>query len=370
MVALDSLCGYENNARTHSPAQIEQIAASIREFGWTVPIIADENYGVVAGHGRIEAAKLLGMDKVEVIRKSGWTEDQKRAYVIADNKLALNAGWDTDILLGELDLLTTSGFDMSLTGFDQWETADLLKDVEAPPAKRTRAGKEVSDLPEPGSMWRIGRHLLCVGDASDPGTMRAALDAFGEKPRYVVTDPPWDLSPEIVSSVMASSGAGEALVECAFKQAAWLEHNGPAHGWRVIVDLVAVNRGGGAGFVPTTRLPIKAHLYMLLMRLEDGKGSWKQPKRGFRSVLGLDDAFYESNGEGYRKDPRIFVEAMNGWRDKGSVIDPFAGHGTTAMACSSLFSPRRALLVERDPSQARECILRLAETLGQAQRVE
>lgn len=116
--AVDSLIPHANNSRTHSDEQVDQIAASIREWGWTTPVLIDERGGVIAGHGRIMAAKQMGMAEVPVIVASGWTEQQKRAYVIADNKLALNAGWNDAMLAMELSALNMSDFDMGLLGFD------------------------------------------------------------------------------------------------------------------------------------------------------------------------------------------------------------------------------------------------------------
>jgi ParB-like chromosome segregation protein Spo0J len=130
--SLGSLIPYSRNPRTHSEEQIAQIAASIREFGFTNPILIDSNQGIVAGHGRIAAAKELGLEKVPCIDLSHLTEEQKRAYIIADNKLALNAGWNEDLLRMELIELKELGANIELTGFDPMELADIMlgKDVE------------------------------------------------------------------------------------------------------------------------------------------------------------------------------------------------------------------------------------------------
>src|SRR5215213_7909066 len=124
--ALDQLIPYARNARTHSPAQVEQIAASIREFGWTNPILVDGENGIIAGHGRLMAARKLGLTSVPVIELAGLTDAQRKAYIVADNQLAMNAGWDAQLLsleLGELDAL---GFNLSFTGFSDDELASLL----------------------------------------------------------------------------------------------------------------------------------------------------------------------------------------------------------------------------------------------------
>ncbi len=123
---IGDLIPYAKNARTHSDAQVAEIAASIRAFGWTNPILVDGENGVIAGHGRLLAARKLGMDEVPVIELAGMSEAEKRAYIIADNKLALNAGWDRDLLALELGDLDALGFDLSLTGFGDDELAGLL----------------------------------------------------------------------------------------------------------------------------------------------------------------------------------------------------------------------------------------------------
>jgi len=132
--AVSRLIPYARNARTHSDAQVAQIAASIKEWGWTTPVLVDEQGGIIAGHGRTMAAQLLGMADVPVVVATGWSEAKKRAYVIADNKLALNAGWDNELLRLELGDIKGTGFDLSLTGFGLEELQDLQfdDDAEAP----------------------------------------------------------------------------------------------------------------------------------------------------------------------------------------------------------------------------------------------
>lgn len=131
-LAITKLAPYARNSRTHSPEQIAQIAASIREFGFTNPVLIDAGNGIVAGHGRVQAAQSLGLASVPCLRLEGLTEAQIRAYVIADNKLALNAGWDDAVLAGELKALADLDFDLDLVGFSAQELNDLLKDVDAP----------------------------------------------------------------------------------------------------------------------------------------------------------------------------------------------------------------------------------------------
>lgn len=133
--SVSSLVPYARNARTHSDEQVAQIAASIREWGWTVPVLVDEAGGIIAGHGRVMAARKLGLAEVPVMVAAGWTEAQRRAYVLADNKLAMNAGWDDDLLGAELSALTDADFNVALTGFELPEEVSEevaeLEDVSA-----------------------------------------------------------------------------------------------------------------------------------------------------------------------------------------------------------------------------------------------
>jgi len=185
-----SLVPYAKNARTHSPAQIDQIAASIREWGWTSPVLVDEQGTIIAGHGRILAAQKLGITDVPVMVADGWSETQKRAYILADNKLALNAGWD-DALLGlELAELDGLGFDLELTGFTLDEIAGMTVD-------KTDGLTDPDDVPEPpvepvtrlGDVWVLGKHRIICGDSTDALVVDAVL--AGVKPHLMVTDPPY-----------------------------------------------------------------------------------------------------------------------------------------------------------------------------------
>ena len=190
---VDELIPYARNARTHSDAQVAQIAASIREFGFTNPILVDGERGVIAGHGRLLAARKLGLAKVPTIELSHLSPAQRRAYVLADNKLALIAGWDEDLLRIELTDLQLEGFDLGLTGFDADEIGRLLIDA-------TDGLTDPDQVPEvpaepvsrPGDLWVLGRHRLACGDATDPATMARVLGPV--RPHLMVTDPPYGVA--------------------------------------------------------------------------------------------------------------------------------------------------------------------------------
>ena len=185
-----SLVPDPRNARTHPKRQIDQIAASIREWGWTNPILVEEDGGLIAGHGRLLAARKLGLTQIPTMVAKGWSEAQKKAYVIADNKLALNAGWDLELLAVELGDLQGFDFDLMLTGFSDDELAKLL----AEKAEGNTDPDEIPDAPidpvaNPGDVWLLGKHRLVCGDSTDADTVAKALN--GVSPHLMVTDPPY-----------------------------------------------------------------------------------------------------------------------------------------------------------------------------------
>lgn len=184
------LIPYARNARTHSDEQVAQIAASIKEFGWTNPILVDGENGIIAGHGRLAAARKLGNTEVPVIELTGLSEAQKRAYILADNKLALNAGWDIDLLAEELKELKDLDFDLELTGFSDKELADFLaEEVEG-----LTDEDAVPDVPEEpktklGDIYQLGNHRLMCGDSTSIDDVDKLMD--GQKADMVFTDPPY-----------------------------------------------------------------------------------------------------------------------------------------------------------------------------------
>lgn len=193
-VPVADLVPYARNSRTHSDEQVAQIMGSIREFGFTNPILLDEQNGVIAGHGRILAARKLNIDNVPTITLAGMTDAQRRAYVIADNKLALNAGWDEEMLRVELTELSDLGYDLDLTGFNAEELADLMPTEENAGLTDEDAVPEVADEPvsKLGDIWLLGKHRLMCGDSTSIDAVELLMD--GKKADMVFTDPPYGMS--------------------------------------------------------------------------------------------------------------------------------------------------------------------------------
>lgn len=195
-VSVGELIPFAKNSRTHDDAQVAQIAASIKEFGFTNPILIDEQSGIIAGHGRLLAARKLQLTEVPCIRLSHLSDAQKRAYVIADNKLALNAGWDDEMLALELGDLKDMEFDLSLTGFSTDEINALLTPTVVEGLTDEDAVPEVPENPvtKLGDVWVLGKHRLMCGDSTSVDAVEQLMD--GQKADMVFTDPPYGVSYE------------------------------------------------------------------------------------------------------------------------------------------------------------------------------
>lgn len=190
------LVPYVNNSRTHSDEQVAQIAASIKEFGWTNPILVDGENGIIAGHGRLMAARKLGYAEVPTIELKDLTEAQKKAYVIADNKLALNAGWDNDVLKIELENLQELGFDLDVLGFDAKELDALLEpeQIEGLTDEDDAPSVPIEPKTKQGDIYQLGKHRLMCGDSCSVTDMEKLCD--GQLVDMWLTDPPYNVAYE------------------------------------------------------------------------------------------------------------------------------------------------------------------------------
>jgi len=209
-VNIDKLVPYVRNARTHSKEQILQLRSSLREFGFVNPVIVDKDLNIIAGHGRILAAKEEGIVEVPCVFAEHLTEAQKRAYIIADNRLALNAGWDAEMLSVELADLRGSDFDITLLGFDDAELSKLMggmEDVKDDEFDLSAALEEAAFVKR-GDIWTLGRHRLICGDATDAADVALLMD--GRKANLVLTDPPYNVSFESASGLKIKNDSMKA----------------------------------------------------------------------------------------------------------------------------------------------------------------
>ena len=194
-ISVSDLIPYAKNSRTHTAEQVAQIAGSIKEFGFTNPVLIDDDNGIIAGHGRVLAAQKIGSSDVPCIRLSHLSETQKRAYVIADNKLAMNAGWDDELLSLEIKDLKDLDFDISLTGFDEMEVSNLLKEV-------TEGKTDPDEVPEPpeepvtkpGDLWLLGDHRVLCGDSTNPDDVKKLMNET--RASLIHADPPYGMGKE------------------------------------------------------------------------------------------------------------------------------------------------------------------------------
>ena len=199
LVDIDKLIPYVNNARTHSKEQITKLRSSLREFGFINPIIIDKNFNVIAGHGRICAAKEEGIKEVPCVFADHLTEAQKKAYIIADNRMAEDSGWDEELLKVEMEALQDMGFDLSMTGFDESELADLFGDDTEGEEDNfdVEAELEKPCISQTGDVWHIGNHTVVCGDSTNPEVYNTLLE--DKKVNLVCTDPPYFVNLESTS---------------------------------------------------------------------------------------------------------------------------------------------------------------------------
>ena len=196
LVPISKLVPYINNARTHSPEQIMKLRSSLREFGFINPVIIDKDYGIIAGHGRVMAAKEEGIEEVPCVFVDYLTEAQKKAYILADNRMAMDAGWDEALLKVEIEALQGMDFDVGLVGFEDDEIADLFagdddSDVEDDDFDLNDVLEQAAFV-QRGDVWTVGRHRLMCGDATSAGDVATLMD--GKKANLVLTDPPYGVS--------------------------------------------------------------------------------------------------------------------------------------------------------------------------------
>jgi hypothetical protein len=260
------LCPFGRNARTHSKKQIRQLADSIRAFGFTNPVLIDDSGTILAGHGRVEAAKLLGMTSIPCVRLSDMTPAQKRGYVIADNRLALNAGWDEELLTIELQELLACDleFDIEITGFSIAEIDGLVESLTPeeqgnPADDQLPALSEGTPVSRPGDLWVLGNHKLYCGDSRNPKSFEALLGS--EKAQMVFTDPPYNLEIEgnvsglgrvkhrefAMASGEMSSAEFAQFLQAAFRLLAAFSIEGSIHfvcmDWRHLSEILAAGSG-------------------------------------------------------------------------------------------------------------------------------
>lgn len=377
-VSPDILIPYVNNARTHSEEQVTQLAASMREFGFTNPVLIDEENGVLAGHGRLMAAKKLGLKEVPVLRMVGLSEAQKKAYILADNRLAENAGWDMKLVSLELEALKAEDFPIELIGFDLDEIIEVNDVVK----------EEKDELPEPpvepvtkeGDIWILGNHRLMCGDSTSFENMDALME--GGKADLYLTDPPYNVAYEggteekltIMNDEMEDGDFRQFLVDAFTTADSVLKPGGVFYIWHA--DSEGFNFRGAcrdAGWkVRQCLIWNKSSLVLgrqdyqwkhepCLYGWKDGSHNWYSD-RSQTTVLDFDKP--SRNGEHPTMKPvELFSYQIGNSTKKGQVVlDSFWGSGTTLVACEQL--GRKARIMELDPKYCDVIIRRWQNLTG------
>lgn len=373
LIPIDSLVPYPGNARTHSAEQIEMLRASLREFGFVSPVLVDGERNIIAGHGRVMAAKDEGMTEVPCVYVDGLTDEQRRAYIIADNRLAEHAGWDVEMLKLELEELEIAGFDISLTG---WSDIDDL-DSEWPDIRKTEddgfdSDAALEETKEPftkrGWIWQLGQHRLMCGDSTVPEDMRRLFD--GSVARMCITDPPWNVAIGLDNNPVHRQREG------------LINDNLSSDDFKAFLD----------GFVRTVAPYLDGDMYCCLGASEWPRLDVAMRDNGFHwsgTIIWVKDTFvmgrsnyhrrYEPIWYGWKsgktssfngernlddvwefKRPRVSEEhptmkpielwgeaILNSSKPGDVIVDPFGGSGTAIIAAEQL--GRKALSMELDP---------------------
>jgi DNA modification methylase len=374
-VAVQQLIPYVKNSRTHSDAQVAQIAASIKEFGWTNPILVDGENGIIAGHGRLMAARKLGHTEVPVIELAHMTDSQKKAYVIADNQLAMNAGWDTSLLSLELADLKDQGFNLDILGFDPKELDKLLEPEQVDGLTDEDAVPDVPVEPKTklGDIYQLGNHRLMCGDSTSIDAVDKLMD--GQKADMVFTDPPYGVEYQSnmrtksqkfdvlanddqfldIAPVIEVCSKGWVFVWTSWKvQTKWIDL---FSGFGYPTNIVIWHKpGGGIGDLKKTfssdyEVALVWHRGAELCGKRIGS-VWTVSKDGASTYV-----------HPTQKPVALAEEAIDKTtRNSNIVLDLFGGSGSTMIACEKV--NRQARLMELDPKYCDVIVKRWEDFTG------
>ncbi|CAB5212775.1 COG0863 DNA modification methylase [uncultured Caudovirales phage] len=381
---IGQLIPYINNSRKHSDEQVAQIAASIKEFGWTNPILVDGDSGLIAGHGRLLAARKLGMDKVPVIELAHLSENQKKALIIADNKLALNSDWDNNLLMIELQELDSEDFDLSVLGFDQDELDALLNPIE--PTAGLTDEDSIPDVPEepktkPGDIYILGNHRLMCGDSCNVTDMERLVN--DRQVDMWLTDPPYNVAYEgktkdaltIQNDSMSNEGFREFLRDAYVTADTVMKPGAVFYIWHA--DSEGYNFRGAAfdaGWKVRQCLIWKKSTMVMgrqdyhwkhepcLYGWKEGAGHLWATDRKQTTILEFDKP--SRNGEHPTMKPVALFEyqMLNNTKGGDIILDSFGGSGTTLLAAEK--NGRIAYVMELDPKYCDVIVKRWEDFTG------
>ena len=385
---VEELIPYTRNARTHSSAQISQIAASIKEFGFLAPIVIAEDNTILCGHGRFYAAQKLGLKKIPCVKESHLTEAQKRAYIIADNKLSINAGWDDELLAVELSDLQGEGVDLSITGFDEKELADLFDDKSKSDVEDDgydlSAALEKAAFAQRGDIWTVGRHRLMCGDATSADDVAALMG--GKRANLLLTDPPYGVSFKSSSGLTIQNdsikdedfysflkSAFSAAVDCLEKGAAAYIFHADTEGLnfrRAFVD-AGFHLAGCCIWVKDSLVLGRSayqwqHEPVLYGFLQNGKHSWYSDRKQ-TTIWNFAKPKKNANHPTSKPLDLLSYPIQNSSQENAIVLDTFGGSGSTLMACE--LTNRICYTMELDEKYASVILRRYVDDTGRSDDV-
>ena len=388
LVPLSKLVPYVNNARTHSPEQLAKLRSSLREFGFINPVIIDRDFNVIAGHGRIAAAKEEGITEVPCVFVDYLTEAQKKAYILADNRMALDAGWDEELLRIEIESLQGADFDVSLTGFGEDEIADLFagdgeKDVKDDDFDLS-AALEKAAFVERGDIWTVGRHRLMCGDATSAEDVAALMD--GKKANLIVTDPPYGVSFKSGSglSIQNDSMKGDEFYTFLYNSFSCmvehLESGGAAYVFHADTEGLNFRKAFvDAGFhLAGVCIWVKNSLVLgrsdyqwqhepvLYGFLKNGKHPWYSDRKQ-TTIWNYDKPKRNKNHPTSKPLDLLGYPVCNSSQENAIVLDTFGGSGSTMMACEQ--TNRICCMMELDEKYASVILRRYVEDTGDSENV-
>ena len=385
LVPITKLVPYVNNARTHSQEQVNKLRSSLREFGFINPIIIDRDYGVIAGHGRILAAKEEGITEVPCVFADHLTEAQKKAYIIADNRMAMDAGWDEELLRVEIEALQAESFDPLLTGFDEKELSKLFDDgldakeddfdVESELQKPT--------FSKPGDVWTLGRHRLVCGDSTKAETYEVLLG--DTRANLIITDPPYNVNYEgsagkIKNDNMASEKFYQFLLDAFSCMEKALADDGSIYVFHADTEGLNFRRAfADAGFylsgcciwkkqsLVLGRSPYQwQHEPVLYGWKKKGKHQWYTGRKE-STIWEFDKPKKNGDHPTMKPIPLLAYPIMNSSMSNAVVLDPFGGSGSTLIACEQ--TDRICRTIELDEKFCDVIVRRYIEQVGSEENV-
>ena len=387
LISIDKLVPYVNNARTHSAEQIIKLRSSLREFGFVNPIIIDRAFNVIAGHGRLMAAKEEGINEVPCVFADFLTETQKKAYILADNRMAMDAGWDEELLKIEMEELQNLGYDLGYTGFDEKELADLFgindKEVKDDDFDLTAALEKASFV-EKGDVWFVGKHKLMCGDATSSEDVAKLME--DKKANLILTDPPYNVAFKssdgltIQNDSMKNNDFYEFLFASFKNMAEHLEKGGAAYIFHADTEGLNFRKAFiDAGFhLAGCCIWVKDSLVLgrsdyqwqhepvLYGFMQNGKHPWYSDRKQ-TTIWNFDKPKKNSNHPTSKPLDLLAYPISNSTQANAIVIDTFGGSGSTLMACEQM--NRICYTMELDEKYASVILRRYVEDTNDSENV-